>query len=83
LGGLLRPTSGQVVLDGTPVTELNEAQLPKVRDRKIGFVFQAFNLLEAMTVEENILFPSRLLKGGTAVAKARCEALIERLNLED
>lgn len=82
LGGLLRPTSGQVVLDGTNVTELEEAQLPRVRARKIGFVFQTFNLLEALTVEENILFPSRLVESGTTAGKARCDALIERLNLE-
>lgn len=83
LGGLLRPTSGRVVLDGTVVTELEEAQLPMVRARKIGFVFQAFNLLEALTVEENILFPSRLVKGAASEAKARCDALIERLSLEE
>lgn len=83
LGALLRPTSGEVVLDGTALTDLREAQLPKVRARKIGFVFQAFNLLEALTVEENILFPSRLLKGGMPAAKGRCDALIERLNLEE
>jgi putative ABC transport system ATP-binding protein len=82
LGGLLRPTSGQVILDGTVVTEFKEAQLPKVRARKIGFVFQAFNLLEALTVEENILFPSQLVQGAAFDAKARCDALIERLSLE-
>lgn len=81
LGGLLRPTSGRVLIDDTEITALGESQLPKVRAQSVGFVFQAFNLLEALTVEENILFPARLLKGGIAAAKERCATLIERLNL--
>ena len=81
LGGLLRPTAGQVRIDGTDITALSEARLPKVRAQKIGFVFQAFNLLEALTVEENILFPARLVKDGLAAARPRAEALIERLGL--
>lgn len=83
LGGLLRPSSGRVVIDGTEITALGEAELPKVRAQSIGFVFQAFNLLDALTVEENILFPARLLKGGIAAAKKRCESLVERLSLEN
>ena len=81
LGGLLRPSAGRVLIDDTDVTALNETRLPKVRAEKIGFVFQAFNLLEALTVEENILFPARLVSGGLAAAQPRCDALIERLNL--
>lgn len=81
LGGLLRPTSGRVLVDGTNISELTESELPGVRARKIGFVFQAFNLLDALTVEENILFPARLLPGGMDGAKNRSEELIERLGL--
>jgi putative ABC transport system ATP-binding protein len=81
LGGLLRPTSGRVVIDDTEITALGESKLPRVRAQSIGFVFQAFNLLDALTVEENILFPARLLKGGIAAAKERSDVLIERLSL--
>lgn len=81
LGGLLRPTDGCVRIDGTDITALSEARLPQVRAQKIGFVFQSFNLLEALTVEENILFPARLVKGGLAAARPRAEVLIERLGL--
>ena len=81
LGGLLKPTAGRVQIDGTDITSLSEAQLPRVRAHKIGFVFQAFNLLEALTVEETILFPARLIKGGLAAAKPRADALIDRLGL--
>lgn len=83
LGGLLHPTSGRVVIDGDVITELSESKLPRVRAHKIGFVFQAFNLLEALTVEENILFPARLVKEGMAVAKERGDALMERLRIND
>ncbi len=83
LGGLLQPTSGRVVIDGDEITALGESRLPRVRAHKIGFVFQAFNLLEALTVEENILFPARLVKGGLGAAKARGDALLKRLGLDD
>jgi putative ABC transport system ATP-binding protein len=81
LGALLRPTSGRIVLDGTEITALGEALLPRVRAQNVGFVFQTFNLLEALTVEENILFPARLLRGGMAGAAARAQDLMERLGL--
>ncbi len=81
LGGLLRPTAGRVVIDGTDISKMTEAELPLVRARGIGFVFQSFNLLDALTVEENILFPARLITGGMVAAKERADALIERLNL--
>lgn len=81
LGGLLRPTDGQVWIDGNHLNALTESRLPRVRARSIGFVFQAFNLLEALTVDENILFPARLLPGSMASAKERADALIDRLNL--
>lgn len=81
LGGLLRPSAGQIVLDGVEITTLRESHLPDIRARSIGFVFQAFNLLEALTVEENILFPARLVPGGIDQARARGQGLMERLGL--
>jgi putative ABC transport system ATP-binding protein len=81
LGGLLRPTSGQVLIDGTDISALDESQLPKIRARSVGFIFQAFNLLDALTVEENILFPARLVRGGYDEASRRADELIERLKL--
>ncbi len=81
LGGLLRPTAGTIVVDGEDITVLGERDLPRVRARKIGFVFQAFNLLDALTVEENILFPARLVRDGVSQAQARADQLIDRLAL--
>jgi putative ABC transport system ATP-binding protein len=81
LGGLLKPTSGQVFIDGTDITALSESQLPMIRARSVGFIFQAFNLLDALSVEENILFPAQLIRGGLRPASERAAQLIERLGL--
>ncbi|GAB2785791.1 ABC transporter ATP-binding protein [Amycolatopsis magusensis] len=58
--GLDRPTSGRVLLGGTELTGQREAALTELRRSRIGFVFQAYNLLDALTVEDNILLPLRL-----------------------
>jgi putative ABC transport system ATP-binding protein len=81
LGGLLRPTKGQVEIDGVNITALKETDLPGIRALKIGFIFQAFNLLDALTVEENILFPAPLHPGGLRRARPRAHSLIEQLGL--
>ncbi len=82
LGGLLRPTRGQVEIDGTDITAINESQLPAIRALKIGFIFQAFNLLEALSVEENILFPAQLKPGGISQARPLADLIIGKLGLE-
>ncbi|WP_031483547.1 ABC transporter ATP-binding protein [Streptomyces bicolor] len=54
LGGLDRPTEGEVVLDGTDLAKLSETRLTKVRSENIGFVFQSFNLIPTLTAQENV-----------------------------
>ncbi|MFJ8152140.1 ABC transporter ATP-binding protein [Streptomyces sp. NPDC094468] len=54
LGGLDRPTSGEVVLDGTDLARLSETKLTRVRSENIGFVFQSFNLIPTLTAQENV-----------------------------
>ncbi|MCS0606254.1 ABC transporter ATP-binding protein [Streptomyces sp. LP11] len=54
LGGLDRPTSGEVVLDGVDLANLSEARLTRVRSESIGFVFQSFNLIPTLTAQENV-----------------------------
>ncbi|EST32037.1 hypothetical protein M878_15800 [Streptomyces roseochromogenus subsp. oscitans DS 12.976] len=54
LGGLDRPTSGEVVLDGIDLAKLSEARLTNVRSENIGFVFQSFNLIPTLTAQENV-----------------------------
>ncbi len=60
LGGLDRPTSGKVIIDGKDIFSLKDEELTIFRRRKIGFVFQAFNLVPVMTVYENIVLPMEL-----------------------
>ncbi len=81
LGGLLRSTSGQIVIDDTNISTANESLLPDIRAHKIGFIFQAFNLLDALSVRENILFPAQLIPDKIKQANQRADQLIERLGL--
>lgn len=57
IGGLCRPTEGTVIVDGIDLSALDEDQLTVFRRRKVGFVFQEYNLIPDLTVRENILFP--------------------------
>jgi putative ABC transport system ATP-binding protein len=81
LGALLTPDSGTIALEGQEIAGLDEAALSGVRASRIGFIFQTFNLLEALTVEQNVLFPAHLVPGGIAAARPRAGALLDRLNL--
>ncbi len=79
--GLMSPTSGSVRLGDLELTGMPEAELALVRRRKIGFVFQAFNLLPALTVEENITLPSLLDK--REVDKEWLAELVRKFGLAD
>ncbi len=82
LGALLRPTSGRIVLEGAgDITTLDESRLAELRALRIGFVFQAFNLLNALDVEQNVLFPAHLAPGGVRAARGRANEMLERLGL--
>ncbi len=77
--GLDRPTAGQVWLGDTELSRLNETKLTKLRRTRIGFVFQAFNLIGALSVEENIMLPLRL--AGTRPDRRWLAQVIERVGL--
>ena len=81
LGALLSPTSGKIVIDGADISSMKETGLATLRAQKIGFVFQTFNLLEALTVEENILFPAQLSAEGIQGAKGYLDELLAKLGL--
>ena len=81
VAGLDRPTSGSVQLAGTDLGGLSEVALTKLRRRQIGFIFQAFNLLPALTVEQNILLPARL--AGHRLDKAWVREVIARTGLDE
>ncbi|MFG2697297.1 ABC transporter ATP-binding protein [Kitasatospora sp. NPDC048407] len=77
--GLDRPDAGQVLLAGSPISSLGEDALTKLRRNRIGFVFQAFNLLPSLTVLQNVLLPQRL--AGRRPDKARAHELLARVGL--
>jgi len=79
--GLDRPTSGQVFVDGTEMTFGNETETTKFRRGRIGFVFQQFNLLPALTVWQNVILPLRL--AGLNVDESRCEHVLAQVGLMD
>jgi putative ABC transport system ATP-binding protein len=71
IAGLDTPSSGRIVLDGTDITGLDEGALATLRNRKIGIVFQAFNLIPTLTAQENVELPLYVRSGRGAVAAAR------------
>jgi putative ABC transport system ATP-binding protein len=71
-GGMDRPTSGSIVIEGKPLQELDDSALTRLRRTRIGFVFQFFNLLPTLTIAENIALP--LLLAGVSKTKAEGEA---------
>jgi len=79
MAGLDRPTSGEVLLDGAPIHSMSEDALALLRRRKIGFVFQSFQLLGNLTARENIMLPLELL--GRPSASARAGELLETIGL--
>ena len=80
LGGLDRPTSGTVAVDGRDIFALKDEALTIFRRRKIGFVFQSYNLVPVLSVWENIVLPIQL--DGAKVDRAYVERIIETLGLE-
>jgi len=82
LAGLDAPTTGRIVLDGEDITDLAEDDLARVRGRKIGFVFQSYQLIPTLTAEENVLLPAELsnvANGGIT----RSRELLTRVGLGD
>jgi putative ABC transport system ATP-binding protein len=83
LGGILRPTAGRVMVGGAQVDSLKGSALAEYRQRTVGFVFQAFNLVQSLTARENVAMP--LLMAGVKRSKAleRADRLLDRVGLTD
>ncbi len=81
LGGLDSPTKGSVIIDGTDISEYSDQKLAKYRSKTVGFVFQSFNLLPALTVRENIEMPV-LIDGGD-IDKEYLEEIEKELEIDD
>jgi len=81
IAGLDRPDQGSVLVDGVAVHELGEAALAAYRRERIGMVFQFFNLLDDLTVQDNVLLPAQLAGVRRDRANARAAELLERLGI--
>ncbi|MFF8911866.1 ABC transporter ATP-binding protein [Streptomyces sp. NPDC015032] len=83
--GLDRPTEGSVRLGGTEITGMSENRLTELRRTRLGFVFQAFNLLPSLTVEQNVILPMRLAGQRPGSARGRRDAaeMLNRVGLGD
>lgn len=81
LGGLARPTSGEVTVAGTTLNTLTEATLPRFRREHIGFVFQSFHLLESLTALENVEVMYRLTGNTGKESQKLARAMLDRLGL--
>jgi putative ABC transport system ATP-binding protein len=81
LAGLDSPSEGEVILDGVSIGGLEEDKLAEVRGRRIGFVFQSYQLIPTLTALENVMLPYELNAPGDA--RRRAEALLEAVGLRD
>lgn len=78
--GLDRPSSGRIRLAGTDIAQLSERQRSRLRREKLGFVFQSYNLLPALTVQDNITLPLRM--SGRSLDRDWAQTLVERVGLD-
>ena len=83
IGGLDSPTAGKVWIDGIDITNLSERALTTIRNEKIGFVFQFFNLIPTLTAQENVALPMQFSKKARGNPQKRAKELLEMLGLGD
>jgi putative ABC transport system ATP-binding protein len=83
LGGLDRPTSGQIAVNGQRLDELDENKLALFRRQTVGFIFQSFNLIQSMTAEENVGFPMQFAGIAPKERTRRSKELLEQVGLAD
>ena len=81
VAGLDKPTSGRITVAGQRVDALSETRLARYRRREVGMVFQFFNLLDDLTVADNVLLPAQLAGTPRRRARARCADLLDRLGI--
>jgi putative ABC transport system ATP-binding protein len=82
LGGLLSPTSGKIIIDGEDLSTVTDAQRTEIRRRKIGFVFQRFNLFPTLSAEGNLRLAERIHSGNAKASGERRREVLRLLQLE-
>ncbi len=83
IGSLDLPTKGKVFLDGIDISHLEESELAQIRGRKIGFIFQSFNLIKNLTAKENVMLPMLFQGIEKEERESRAEKILALVNLED
>ncbi len=83
IAGVDRPTSGECLVQGVDVTQLNESELADWRNQNVGFVFQTFNLIPVLTAFENVELPLLLTRLGSAQRRRQVEAVLDLVGLAD
>jgi ABC-type lipoprotein export system ATPase subunit len=83
LGGLERPSSGEVMLAGSRLDQMGERALARLRRTAVGFVFQAFHLIDELTARENVELPALLAGRSPRAARRRATELLDRVGLAD
>lgn len=82
IGGLDKPTSGEVIINGEEITKLKDSELIDFRLKNIGFVFQSYNLIPVLTAKENVEFIMLLQGKGTEERKERTQKLLDEIGLK-
>jgi putative ABC transport system ATP-binding protein len=83
LGLLDTPTSGKLVLDGVDITKLSQKQLALLRGKKIGFIFQMFNLVPSLTVLENVTLPALIYEQDEKEATEKAKGILRKIGMEE
>src|SRR5487761_1286314 len=83
IAGLDKPTTGTVTVAGQRIDALGESALARFRARHVGIIFQFFNLLDDLTVEDNVLLPAQLAGASRRQARARAGELLEQMGIAD
>lgn len=83
VGGLDKPTKGKVLINGKDISKLSDNEMAKLRRRDIGFVFQFYNLVQNLTVEENIMLPVVMNGEKESNYKERLDYILKTIGLED
>lgn len=83
IGGLDSPTSGRIAIDGVDITRMNESQLTRIRNEKIGFVFQFFNLIPTLTALENVALPGQFARKRRVNPQKRARELLDMLGMKE
>ncbi len=83
LGALDKPTKGKIIVDGIEITQLNDKQLAKFRNLKIGFIFQSYNLINRTSILKNVELPAIVSGVSAKIRKAKALTLLKLVGLEE